>query len=109
MTGLWCPAKSRENEKAAEREPGGRGARLVLALLQREPAQRRGDDAREVLRGLPHSVAGEFKRILQNACHRTGASMTDQQFRAVLIHLRIIMGLLAFIVGILLAFAWEYL
>jgi len=35
--------------------------------------------------------------------------MTDQQFRLVLIHLRIIMALLLFITGILLAFAWEYL
>jgi hypothetical protein len=35
--------------------------------------------------------------------------MTDQQFRLLLIHLRIIMALLAFITGILLAFAWEYL
>jgi hypothetical protein len=35
--------------------------------------------------------------------------MTDQQFSAVLLHLRIIIGLLGFVVGILLAFAWEYL
>jgi ABC-type antimicrobial peptide transport system permease subunit len=35
--------------------------------------------------------------------------MTDQQFAAVLLHLRIIIGLLGFTVGILLGFAWEYL
>ena len=35
--------------------------------------------------------------------------MTDHQFRLLLIHIRIIMALLAFITGILLAFAWEYL
>jgi hypothetical protein len=36
--------------------------------------------------------------------------MTDQQLRLVLIYLRIMMvALLAFVVGILLAFAWEYL
>jgi hypothetical protein len=35
--------------------------------------------------------------------------MTDQQFASLLLHARILIGLLGFIVGILLAFAWEYL
>ncbi len=35
--------------------------------------------------------------------------MTDQQFTAVLWHLRIPIALLGFIVGIMVAFAWQYL
>jgi hypothetical protein len=37
--------------------------------------------------------------------------MTDEQFRSVLIHLRIIIAILAFVAGILLALAlaWAYL
>jgi hypothetical protein len=35
--------------------------------------------------------------------------MTDEQFRVVLIHLRIIIAILAFAVGIMIAFAWQYL
>ena len=35
--------------------------------------------------------------------------MTDQQFTAVLLHLRILIALLGFMVGIMVAFAWEYL
>jgi len=35
--------------------------------------------------------------------------MTAEQFRSLLIHLRIVIVLLGFVVGILLAFAWEYL
>src|SRR5262245_5854433 len=35
--------------------------------------------------------------------------MTDQHFAAVLLHLRILIVLLGFVVSILVAFAWEYL
>ena len=35
--------------------------------------------------------------------------IADQQFAAVLLHLRILIVLLGFVVSILVAFAWEYL
>ncbi len=35
--------------------------------------------------------------------------MTDQQFKAMLFHLRVIIALLGFVAGIMVAFAWEYL
>ncbi len=35
--------------------------------------------------------------------------MTEEQYRGLLLHLRILIVLAGFIVGILLAFAWEYL
>jgi hypothetical protein len=35
--------------------------------------------------------------------------MTDDQIKAILIHLRIAIAILAAIAGILLALAWEYL
>ena len=35
--------------------------------------------------------------------------MTEQQFNGVLMHLRIMIALLGFIAGIMIAFAWEYL
>jgi hypothetical protein len=35
--------------------------------------------------------------------------MTDEQHKAILIHIRIVIVLLAFIAGILIAFAWHYL
>jgi hypothetical protein len=37
------------------------------------------------------------------------AAMTDEQYRGLLLHIRILIALAGFIVGILLAFAWEYL
>jgi hypothetical protein len=40
---------------------------------------------------------------------RAVAEMTDDQFRLLLTHLRIIIVILGFALGILLAFAWEYL
>jgi hypothetical protein len=40
---------------------------------------------------------------------RARQPMTDQQFTAVLLHLRILIALLGFMVGIMVAFAWEYL
>jgi hypothetical protein len=40
---------------------------------------------------------------------RATQPMTDQQFTAVLLHLRILIALLGFMVGIMVAFAWEYL
>ena len=35
--------------------------------------------------------------------------MTDQQFAAIVLHLRILIVLLGFVAGILIAFAWYYL
>ena len=35
--------------------------------------------------------------------------MTDQQLTVVLLHLRILIALLGFMVDIVVAFAWEYL
>ena len=37
------------------------------------------------------------------------AQLTDEQYRGLLLHLRILIVLAGFMVGILLAFAWEYL
>jgi hypothetical protein len=35
--------------------------------------------------------------------------VTEKQFRILLLHLRIIIGIVGFMAGVLLAFAWEYL
>lgn len=35
--------------------------------------------------------------------------MTDEQFRAIQTYLRIAIAILAFIAGIMIAFAWQYL
>jgi hypothetical protein len=40
---------------------------------------------------------------------RAAASTAGDRFAALLLHARIMIALLGFIVGILLAFAWEYL
>jgi hypothetical protein len=37
------------------------------------------------------------------------STMTDRQFRILLVHLRVIIGIAGFMAGVLLAFAWEYL
>ena len=35
--------------------------------------------------------------------------MTDEQFKSLVLHLRLIFGALCFIGGVLIAFAWHYL
>jgi hypothetical protein len=35
--------------------------------------------------------------------------MTDRQFRILLVHLQVIIGIVVFMAGVLAALAWEYL
>jgi hypothetical protein len=37
------------------------------------------------------------------------STMTDRQFRVLLVHLRVIIGIVGFMAGVLVALAWEYL
>lgn len=54
---------------------------------------------------------GSFERTLKvgKLVRRTRRPMTDQQFAAVLLHLRILIVLLGSVGSILVAFAWKYL